>query len=190
MLAVVGLKDERLEEIVKNVKSEGKKDEVLEIANYLFPQGRVALATTALASEKKAQDEGALKVAYLAVSGAFHTSRMDPPPKISKTFWRRLRFRNQDSHFHERSGHSSRVIGHEQGIHRSHAHETTRLAGFVGSDVEELSKRGQNEVVRARTKLANQVHDQTRIFRRLERVYEHRCRQINGGEGFFLFECG
>jgi len=79
MLTVVGLKDEQLEEIVQNVKSEGKKDEVLEIANYLFPQGRVVSGDkSALARvEKKAQDEGALKVAYLAVSGAFHTSRMD-----------------------------------------------------------------------------------------------------------------
>ena len=79
MLTVVGLKDEQLEEIVKNVKSEGKKGEVLEIANYLFPQGRVVSGDkSALARvEKKAQDEGALKVAYLAVSGAFHTSRMD-----------------------------------------------------------------------------------------------------------------
>ena len=79
MLSVVGLKDEQLEKIVNGIKNEGKEDEVLEIANYLFPQGRVVSGDKSMLSrvEKKAQDEGALKVAYLSVSGAFHTSRMD-----------------------------------------------------------------------------------------------------------------
>jgi len=79
MLSVVGLKDEQLEKIVNGVKNEGKEGEVLEIANYLFPQGRVVSGDKSMLSrvEKKAQDEGALKVAYLSVSGAFHTSRMD-----------------------------------------------------------------------------------------------------------------
>ena len=87
MLTVVGLKDEQLEKIVKDVKAEGKNDEVLEIANYLFPQGRVVSGDkTALARvEKKAQAEGALKVAYLAVSGAFHTSRMDSAAENLRT---------------------------------------------------------------------------------------------------------
>ena len=87
MLTVVGLKDEQLEKIVKVVKAEGKNDEVLEIANYLFPQGRVVSGDkTALARvEKKAQAEGALKVAYLAVSGAFHTSRMDSAAENLRT---------------------------------------------------------------------------------------------------------
>ena len=77
MLTVVGLKDEQLENIVKEVKSE-KTNAFLEIANYLFPQGRVVSGDkTALSIvEKKAQEQGALKVAHLSVSGAFHTSRM------------------------------------------------------------------------------------------------------------------
>ena len=56
MLSVVGLKDEQLEKIVNGVKNEGKEGEVLEIANYLFPQGRVALVINRCSRvEKKAE---------------------------------------------------------------------------------------------------------------------------------------
>ena len=51
MLSVVGLKDEQLEKIVNGVKNEGKEGEVLEIANYLFPQEESCLVTNRCSRE-------------------------------------------------------------------------------------------------------------------------------------------
>ena len=52
---------------------------VCSVANYLFPQGRVCSGDRSALEEvqKSASAAGALKVAMVAVSGAFHTSRMD-----------------------------------------------------------------------------------------------------------------
>ena len=51
---------------------------VCEVANYLFPQGRVVSGDRVALEEvtKRAVAAGALKCAPVAVSGAFHTSRM------------------------------------------------------------------------------------------------------------------
>ena len=80
MLSVVGLSDDVLRDIVCEVRSEVKGDDVVcEITNFLFPQGRVVSGDKAALDgvQRRAQTAGAIKVAPLAVSGAFHTSRMD-----------------------------------------------------------------------------------------------------------------
>ena len=80
MLSVVGLSDDVLRDIVREVRSEVEGDDVVcEITNFLFPQGRVVSGDKAALDgvQRRAQTAGAIKVAPLAVSGAFHTSRMD-----------------------------------------------------------------------------------------------------------------
>jgi [acyl-carrier-protein] S-malonyltransferase len=84
MLSIVGLDDATLEKIVSDalqkVKSGGGGDDVVcEITNFLFPQGRVVSGDKSALEvvQEAAQAAGAIKVATLAVSGAFHTSRME-----------------------------------------------------------------------------------------------------------------
>ncbi len=79
MLSVVGLGDDDLEGICKQVR-EQMPDKVCQIANYLFPQGRVVSGHKAALEEvqKLATQKGALKAVQVAVSGAFHTSLMAP----------------------------------------------------------------------------------------------------------------
>ena len=86
MLSIVGLDDATLEKIVSDalqkVKSGGggdADDVVCEITNFLFPQGRVVSGDKSALEvvQEAAQAAGAIKVATLAVSGAFHTSRME-----------------------------------------------------------------------------------------------------------------
>ena len=78
MLSVVGLDDSKLEEIVNAAKS-SDQSAVCEITNFLFPQGRVVSGDKTILDvvQQQAQAAGAIKAASLAVSGAFHTSRMN-----------------------------------------------------------------------------------------------------------------
>ena len=79
MLSIVGLGDSDVESICKEVR-EKMPDKVCQIANYLFPQGRVVSGHKAALEEaqKLATTKGALKAVPVAVSGAFHTSLMAP----------------------------------------------------------------------------------------------------------------
>jgi [acyl-carrier-protein] S-malonyltransferase len=82
MLSVVGLDDDALKTIVEESKNEviaSSPDCVLEITNFLFPQGRVLSGDKVAldVAQRRAQAAGAIKVAFLAVSGAFHTKRME-----------------------------------------------------------------------------------------------------------------
>ena len=79
MLSVVGLKDDALEECVVAAKKACGDGVVCEIANKLFPTGRVVSGDKRALDEvtKLATDKGAMKCAMLAVSGAFHTERME-----------------------------------------------------------------------------------------------------------------
>lgn len=56
------------------------------MANYLFPQGRVVSGDKVALEEvqKAATAAGALKAQMVAVSGAFHTSRMDSAAEALK----------------------------------------------------------------------------------------------------------
>ncbi|KAK9830038.1 hypothetical protein WJX72_009330 [[Myrmecia] bisecta] len=80
MLSIIGLGDTDVETICKDVRSARGAATVCQLANYLFPQGRVISGhkdalEDAMAAAIKA---GALKAVPLAVSGAFHTSLMQP----------------------------------------------------------------------------------------------------------------
>ena len=80
MLSVVGLADDVLERCVEKAKAAcATPDAVCAVANYLFPQGRVVSGDRAALDlvAKEATDAGAMKAAPVAVSGAFHTARMD-----------------------------------------------------------------------------------------------------------------
>eukprot|EP00890_Picochlorum_soloecismus_P003879 jgi/Picsp_1/4492/NSC_06713-R1_malonyl :acp acyltransferase len=79
MLSVVGLGDSDLEVICKEVR-EKMPGKVCQVANFLFPQGRVVSGHKAALEEvqKLATKKGALKAVPVAVSGAFHTSLMSP----------------------------------------------------------------------------------------------------------------
>lgn len=79
MLSVVGLSDKDLESICSETR-EKHPDCVCQVANYLFPQGRVISGHKEALEEaqKLASARGALKAVPVAVSGAFHTSLMDP----------------------------------------------------------------------------------------------------------------
>jgi len=78
MMSIVGLADRDIEAICKQVRDKLGGDTVCQMANYLFPQGRVVSGhKKALAEAKKlATAKGALKAQEVAVSGAFHTSLM------------------------------------------------------------------------------------------------------------------
>jgi [acyl-carrier-protein] S-malonyltransferase len=78
MLSVVGLADDVLQQVCDEARAKIGADCVCQIANYLFPQGRVVSGDKAALEEvtRLATAKGALKCATVAVSGAFHTSRM------------------------------------------------------------------------------------------------------------------
>eukprot|EP00898_Chlorokybus_atmophyticus_P005012 jgi/Chlat1/5511/Chrsp360S05337 len=68
MLSVIGLDDADIRPLIDQAKKSLPADTVLEVANYLFPQGRV------VSGHKK----GAIRATLLEVSGGFHTSLMRP----------------------------------------------------------------------------------------------------------------
>lgn len=81
MLSVVGLSDGVLQELCALAKAQGGgEDAVCEIANKLFPMGRVVSGHVDVLErvEAAARERGALKTQMLAVSGAFHTRLMAP----------------------------------------------------------------------------------------------------------------
>ncbi|WIA23708.1 hypothetical protein OEZ85_000395 [Tetradesmus obliquus] len=80
MLSVVGLGDADLERLCQEARQQLGGDTVCQLANYLFPQGRVVSghADALDIVSASAAGLGALKVARLAVSGAFHTRLMAP----------------------------------------------------------------------------------------------------------------
>jgi [acyl-carrier-protein] S-malonyltransferase len=98
MLSVVGLSDAKLGTLVSEARAEAEAERVaaakhennkndaddqttvLEVANFLFPEGRVVSghSDALVILHKKAEAAGALKVAPLKVAGAFHTRLMRP----------------------------------------------------------------------------------------------------------------
>jgi len=82
MLSIVGLADSAVEEICKQTrdhfKAQGDAAVVCQMANYLFPQGRVVSGHNKALDHlaKLATSKGALKAQRVAVSGAFHTPLM------------------------------------------------------------------------------------------------------------------
>jgi len=79
MLSVVGLSDAALEGLCAAARSRCPGS-VCQLANFLFPTGRVVSGNLdALAAvEEGAKAAGAMRAARLAVSGAFHTALMEP----------------------------------------------------------------------------------------------------------------
>lgn len=77
MLSIVGLADADLQAVCKQVR-EKMPDKVCQVANMLFPQGRVVSGHKVALDEcqKLATAKGALKAQAVAVSGAFHTPLM------------------------------------------------------------------------------------------------------------------
>ncbi|GAX86038.1 hypothetical protein CEUSTIGMA_g13453.t1 [Chlamydomonas eustigma] len=78
MLSVVGLPDSDLQRLCSDALKKSPPGTVCQIANFLFPQGRVVSGNTS-ALEIVAQAAtalGALKTSMLAVAGAFHTGLM------------------------------------------------------------------------------------------------------------------
>jgi [acyl-carrier-protein] S-malonyltransferase len=65
------------------------------VANYLFPQGRVVSGDKAVLEDvlAKATTAGALQAKMLAVSGAFHTSRMASAAEALKAVLAEVTFR-------------------------------------------------------------------------------------------------
>ena len=80
MLSIIGLDDKTLEDICKEVKAQKGAGCICQLANYLFPQGRVVSGHKDALEEvmKAATVKGAMKAVPLAVSGAFHTPLMQP----------------------------------------------------------------------------------------------------------------
>lgn len=78
MMSIVGLGDADLEAITVQARQTIGGDCVCNMTNYLFPQGRVVSGDKVCLEEvqKLAIAKGALKAQAVAVSGAFHTSRM------------------------------------------------------------------------------------------------------------------
>ncbi len=76
MVSVLGLPQEKVEELCARARSAGK----VEVANLLCPGNIVVSGTKAAcdAVEKIAPELGALKTIRLAVAGAFHTDIMKP----------------------------------------------------------------------------------------------------------------
>ncbi|EFN56454.1 hypothetical protein CHLNCDRAFT_22513 [Chlorella variabilis] len=79
MLSVVGLGDADLEGVCAAVRA-ARPDAVCQLANFLFPQGRVVSGHKDALEEvqRQATAKGALKAVPVAVSGAFHTPLMQP----------------------------------------------------------------------------------------------------------------
>eukprot|EP00793_Prasinoderma_coloniale_P004705 PRCOL_00000466-RA len=79
MLSVVGLGDAEIESVCKAVR-EKMPGKTCQVANLLFPQGRVVSGHHVCLDEaqKLATAKGALKAQKVAVSGAFHTPLMQP----------------------------------------------------------------------------------------------------------------
>ena len=77
-LSVVGLADDVLHAVVADAKKAVGGECVCDVANYLFPQGRVVSGDKNVLEEVTtlATAKGAMKCSPVAVSGAFHTSRM------------------------------------------------------------------------------------------------------------------
>jgi len=82
MLSIVGLSDKDVSDICKQTvdhfKKAGDDKVVCQMANYLFPQGRVVSGHNKALDHlaKLATSKGALKAQKVAVSGAFHTPLM------------------------------------------------------------------------------------------------------------------
>lgn len=78
MMSVIGVKDEALGDLCARASKE--TGEVVKIANYLFPKGRVLAGTSKAIDQFKrnldSSSEKPLKVTKLEVSGAFHSSLM------------------------------------------------------------------------------------------------------------------
>ncbi|GMH36598.1 hypothetical protein BSKO_04471 [Bryopsis sp. KO-2023] len=94
MLSVVGLVDKDINELCDSARKELGENCVCQLANSLFPQGRVVSGhLDALEKVKeKATKMGALKAQNLAVSGAFHTKLMQPARKELERALKEVKF--------------------------------------------------------------------------------------------------
>jgi len=87
MVSVVGLEDTKLQEIcekaIQLTQNDSKKKLVCQIANYNFPKGRVVSGHDNCIDKvsELATQAGALKVAKVHVTGAFHTELMSSASK-------------------------------------------------------------------------------------------------------------
>ena len=91
MVSVIGLEVDVVKDLCEKVGDLG----VLTIANYLCPKNYVASGTQS-ACEKLvdlATEAGAMKLAPLAVAGAFHTPIMDPAVEIMRPIIEAMEFR-------------------------------------------------------------------------------------------------
>ncbi|KAJ9531207.1 hypothetical protein QJQ45_006646 [Haematococcus lacustris] len=82
MLSVVGLADADLQTLCQQARQAVQVEggTVCQLANFLFPQGRVVSGHSAALKHvaEQAMARGALKAQMLTVSGAFHTRLMQP----------------------------------------------------------------------------------------------------------------
>ncbi|DBA92937.1 hypothetical protein WJX79_007987 [Trebouxia sp. C0005] len=80
MLSIVGLQDKDIQDICKQALAQAPAGTICQMANFLFPQGRVVSGHRQVLTEVQAlaTAKGAMKVAPLSVSGAFHTPLMQP----------------------------------------------------------------------------------------------------------------
>ncbi|MBR4753461.1 MAG: ACP S-malonyltransferase [Thermoguttaceae bacterium] len=91
MVSVIGLEVDVVQDLCEKVNDPG----VLTIANYLCPKNYVASGTQS-ACEKLvdlATEAGAIKLAPLAVAGAFHTPIMDPAVEIMRPIIEAMEFK-------------------------------------------------------------------------------------------------
>jgi len=86
MVSVIGLADEKIEELIKRAKKEtaGGANEPIQIANHLFPEGRTLSGNRDLCQwfVDNAKNEGAKNAKMLPVAGAFHSGYMQTAKNI------------------------------------------------------------------------------------------------------------
>jgi [acyl-carrier-protein] S-malonyltransferase len=80
MLSIIGLDDATVDACCAKARAKLGGETVCQLANYLFPTGRVVSGHKDALNEVQAlaTAAGAIKCAPLAVSGAFHTRLMQP----------------------------------------------------------------------------------------------------------------
>jgi [acyl-carrier-protein] S-malonyltransferase len=90
--SISGLDNSKMAQLCEESRNSG---EVLHVANFLFPGGQVVSGSLASVEklEKAASKAGAKAVRRLPVSGAFHTSLMEPALEEYKETLRWTRFR-------------------------------------------------------------------------------------------------
>jgi hypothetical protein len=197
MLSVVGLADDKLETCVAAARKTaadaraaavptGTEPEpvVLAVANYLFPTGRVVSGDADALEEvqRLATEAGAMKTAKVAVSGAFHTTRMASASEALRTALASVTvseprvptYSNVTGTFFESASGDPR-----------RARETAGVARALGRHAARARGGGQGRDVRARADEADQSHGQTRLAKGGGQVQKRR-RRVNKQAFLFL----